>query len=319
MKRALCFSTWLAVLASCQISTEPSNGQQRCAPSGKSCTDGFTCRSDNFCWKDGTGPDVLDGGAGNAGGRNGGTAGTPDSGRGGDGVFGTDGGLVTGKDAENGDPVEPGTDASTHDGPTRGDGPTGDAPRAVPNDDVVQPDGILTNDGYYVTGNYSGYFFTSSDQETGGTSTIALANGSTGNFPLCVRGTIARVPNAMAYATYWGAVVGWNLNQGIVDGSLPNATTLSGTIRIRIDSRGSAPLTLRLAANAPNGTDSYCAALTVGANTISVVNLRSNCFDPMSGGVAYSNQLVNELAVQIVSSMDKATPFDFCITQLSIH
>jgi len=64
MVRGVVFGV-LATLWGCGGASGPQNGVQQCAPAGTTprCPGGYTCQSDNHCWKNGTGPGT-DGGTG---------------------------------------------------------------------------------------------------------------------------------------------------------------------------------------------------------------------------------------------------------------
>jgi hypothetical protein len=61
----------LSTLLGCSGASGPANGVQQCAPATSSprCPSGYSCQSDNKCWKDGTGPaDAAVGGRSSQGG-----------------------------------------------------------------------------------------------------------------------------------------------------------------------------------------------------------------------------------------------------------
>jgi hypothetical protein len=63
MRRVFVFSLLLAATG-CGSPGTPDNGKQACAPAGSArrCPDGLECRTDNHCWRPGTGPTGNDDG-----------------------------------------------------------------------------------------------------------------------------------------------------------------------------------------------------------------------------------------------------------------
>ena len=131
---------------------------------------------------------------------------------------------------------------------------------------------------------------------------------------VCICGTAAQVEDG-DYDKYWGAKVGWSVNQGLGD-SLAAPADFSTTrgIRFTIHSETSAALRLNVEEWELDGAKRlYCASISPGRNTILWADLVTDCgagggtpFDP-----AVSTPSVVSWQVPGVSS--GSTPFDFCI------
>jgi hypothetical protein len=63
-KGSLALIVFAATLVGCGGASPPVNGRQLCAPASaaRRCPDGFTCASDNHCWRPGTEPRAGDAG-----------------------------------------------------------------------------------------------------------------------------------------------------------------------------------------------------------------------------------------------------------------
>lgn len=182
------------------------------------------------------------------------------------------------------------------------------------------PAAVATPNGQLTIGSFSGYLWALSDL---GGSTITLNPNE-----FCVNGNAIQVPigsnGQPDWSGAWGALAGWNLNQPVLDGvvSDPLPADLSGkqSIGIQISGADGLDLRIQLHANDANGTPAYyCSGVP---QTGAVVNLSSMMTDCWSGmGVAFDPATIKpiDLSVQVVTSMSRAYPFNFCVTQLDIQ
>lgn len=183
--------------------------------------------------------------------------------------------------------------------------------------------GVMTTGGYYMSGGYKGYAYTAADSTAGGTgtSTIAPAEFTMVTPELCVAGTAAAVPDANSYSTYWGVLVGWNLDQAMGTATNPNPATntvmlpTSGTFTVEL-SGAKVPTVVRLKVSV--GTDDYCTELApAGANAVKVTDLKKSCWDTKAVAMPYAGQPVKDIAVQVPTTLGTAIPYDFCIKTLT--
>jgi len=64
------------------------------------------------------------------------------------------------------------------------------------------------------------------------------------------------------------------------------------------------------------GADDYCAPLTPGTNTIKASDLKKSCW--LTGGIAYAGEPVEAIVIQVTTNTTLTTPFDFCVTEMSV-
>ena len=185
--------------------------------------------------------------------------------------------------------------------------------------------GIAIPNQYYAQGNFEGSIWPVGDPDG---STLAIASNE-----LCATGNLIKVPNIEGgtdpdYGGAWGALIGWDLNQ-LVDldggtGGYQTPADLSAMHSITVGLSGATALTLRIQLNvdqADAGTAAYyCAALPSSGATISLSNLKTQCWDPAS--VGYFDKATmkpSSLAIQLVTDTASAHPFRFCVTALSLQ
>ncbi|MDX2021096.1 MAG: hypothetical protein SF187_12725 [Deltaproteobacteria bacterium] len=169
--------------------------------------------------------------------------------------------------------------------------------------------------GFHSSGTYKGYFWTSADSKAPGTGTSTITPADFSVTPkICASGTAAKVPSDTAYSTHWGTLVGWNLSQAEMPPNDPVKVALTGTISVGI-SGATVPSGLRIKV-AVGGVD-YCAPLTSGSNTVPVSSLKKECW--LTGGATYGGEPVDAVAIQVTTNTTSATPFDFCVTSMSIQ
>jgi hypothetical protein len=176
--------------------------------------------------------------------------------------------------------------------------------------------------GYHSNGTLKGYFWTAADSKAPGTGTSAIlpADFSTMS-KICVNGTAAKVPSDTAYSTHWGALVGWNINQadmGATAGAeAPVGTApFTGTLTLGI-SGAKVPEGLRVKVAVGSPAVDYCFDLKAGTNTIMPSDLKKECWIK-TGAMAYAGQPVAAIAVQVTTNTTSPTPFDFCVTEMSV-
>jgi len=161
----------------------------------------------------------------------------------------------------------------------------------------------------------------------------------------CIKGTAAKVDMASAacmnkmftppatdcYGEYWGAALGFNLNQAIdmttMEGGTPmafDASLIKGfyfVISDHDDHSGvvPGPSALRFKVNDSDGKE-YCntSALKVksGENTVLFSDLTTECWAPtdMSSKItADVEKKFIKIAWQVVTNSSAAVPFDFCV------
>ena len=181
------------------------------------------------------------------------------------------------------------------------------------------PGAVLVSDGYGSGAGFKGYWYTYKDD---GGSSIKPECGARsapcfmGAARICVSGEGSQVQMGM-FSTYWGAGVGWNLNQATSPPNPVLAIGLKGksTIAVTLDMKTTSPLRMKL--KVAGDTTDYCANLSPGLNTIPLSGITSECW--MSGGDPIAaDAMVEALQFQIPTTDGSSTPFDFCITSLSI-
>jgi hypothetical protein len=184
--------------------------------------------------------------------------------------------------------------------------------------------GLPTPGGQYTNGNYAGWVWAVSDAD--GSTVTRDSN------VLCVTGTAIQVPynsdtGQPDWGGAWGVVFGWNLNDALVpDGGAvaANPADLSAMRSITVAIAGAGGLNLRIGVSvkdADGGTSTgYCANLPANGSTTNLTTLTTNCwpggypqtpFDP-------ATMQPNIVSIQVVPDTDRAYPFNFCVTALSI-
>jgi hypothetical protein len=188
----------------------------------------------------------------------------------------------------------------------------------------------LQEHGYYqMSAAYGGYCWTAADGAgtPAGTSAILPSCDTTGTCfssaqGLCVWGAAARVRDSNSYAIDWGAVLGCNLNQGTGAASPVDGADLSTKTSLAVALSGTAiPSSLRvqLAVASADGETYYCAPLpsTTGGQ-VPLRSFRTECWT--TGGTAFDPATMHptSVALAIVTNTTSGTPFDFCVSGLSI-
>jgi len=199
---------------------------------------------------------------------------------------------------------------------------------------VPLTDGMPLDGNYLTIGNLKGVIWTTWDTKVAGTpgSTITQVDGKT-----CAYGVAAKVTctdatkTDCAYSTYWGVDLGWNLNQpkdadgGVSDTPLPADLSAFTSVSFDFDGASDPPLPLRIQLTVPDpagGTESYyCSRIATAAlpQTIALANLKTNCWPGGTPQVAFDPATMKptNLAIQVFTDVDKAYPFNFCLTKLT--
>lgn len=131
---------------------------------------------------------------------------------------------------------------------------------------------------------------------------------------LCVNGTGAQVLDMM-YSTYWGAGLGWNLNQA-VDGD-PAPISVADFDGVTFTMVAPVTVTTRFLVNV--GTQGYCTEITAGESTIEWTELNSTCWDGLGDFFDPATMLVDSVAWQVVTNPGAPAPFDFCVGGLEFN
>ena len=145
----------------------------------------------------------------------------------------------------------------------------------------------------------------------------------------CISGTAAMVPATCAPATdcfsvVWGAAIGFNLNQPMVEG--PGGVMVGGDA-IAFDATGlkgfgfsitgdAIPTTLRF--KVENAAGEFCTPLAkpivAGANTVLYSDLLTECW--IAGGTSPDGAGLIKIAWQVVTNNASEVPFDFCVSDV---
>jgi hypothetical protein len=208
-----------------------------------------------------------------------------------------------------------------------GSGPVGGDPTTPPVStvDLEGTEPLVSQTGWVNgTGNtleIQGAFYTFSDENDGGSSTIlpedyAMAAPN----EICASGEGALVPDMESFGSHWGAGIGFNLSQiPMDDTAYPYDAASHGVQGISFRITGTAvPVTLRFKA-VVEGQDgaNYCTAVVSGANNVRFAELYDECWLGSTGETPDLTQLT-ALQWQVVTNDVTATPFDFCIEDLFV-
>jgi hypothetical protein len=218
-----------------------------------------------------------------------------------------------------------------------GTGGTGGGSTPPPTTGTAIPTGMgnaITPAAGHVAGTSNGVgiqgdFFTFSDADgmPAGTTTImpkpnfAMSMGST----ICASGTASQVMNGTdgtpAYGQYYGGGIGLTLaDPGGGVGAQP--WTPGKVIGFSFNVTGSTiPTNFRFQARYYSGstvsTDPYCTSIKAGANTVMLSSLDLQCYNTPPGAALTSATMLQAIQWQVVTAPDAATPFNFCIENLT--
>jgi len=126
---------------------------------------------------------------------------------------------------------------------------------------------------------------------------------------VCVYGVAAEVRDGQ-FATYWGAKLGWSINQGQGDSdSIPGDFSATRGIRFTVHSETAAQLRF----NVEQETTQYCTAIRSGDNTVLWADLATDC--RTDGGTPFEPAVnpASHVSWQVPGVIGGATPFDFCV------
>ena len=172
--------------------------------------------------------------------------------------------------------------------------------------------------GYGKADAYQGFWYTYKDAggstitpECGGKASPCFSAAS----QICVMGSAAQVM-MMMYSTYWGAGVGWNLNQAAGGLAPAMGASLAGKTAVTIDLQMNTAAPLRLKFKVVGDLSDYCTNLAAGSNTVPFTMITKECWSP--GGVPLPTDApIEAMQLQIPSTDGAATPFDFCIKDIA--
>lgn len=172
-------------------------------------------------------------------------------------------------------------------------------------------EGIACPDSYCKIGTFGGYGFVYSDTKDGGASKITQKGTS-----LCGSGVAGAVVG-MAYAKYWGAGIGVNLNQAMMADAPVNAIQMTGSgVTVGISN----PPATEFRVVIDDGGTEYCAVLSGGSTTVKWTDFNATCWDKtLPGAKALAGPpLSKALKVQVITG-DADRPFDFCISNIAFN
>lgn len=163
-----------------------------------------------------------------------------------------------------------------------------------------------------------GSFYTISDADgtPPGVTQIALGDFTVSPTSTCVSGTASAVPDNTGYAQYWGGGLALNLSDP--GGGMPVGAWAPGSVTgFSFTVTGATiPPGLRFNAVDAAGT-TFCGDLAAGANTVSLTALNQTCYNETPGAALAASAPLESIQWQIVTVLTDATPFDFCIENLT--
>jgi hypothetical protein len=168
-----------------------------------------------------------------------------------------------------------------------------------------------------------GSFYTYGDFTTTPPGTTAVAFEDLAGSPtsICISGVASQVltpAGAMepAYAQYWGGGVALNLSDpggGMAAGAWNRGTVTGFSFTV---SGPMIPAALRFQASAGEAGPTYCGTIAAGPNSVQLGTLVTECYQ--AGGTPLpATAGIQSLQWQVVTVVDAATPFDFCIDNLT--
>jgi len=179
-----------------------------------------------------------------------------------------------------------------------------------------------------------GSFFTLSDAKRTdgmppGSTTVMPADFSmaTGPTSICISGTASQVmTNATTtmpdYNRYWGGGIGFNLaDLGGMGGVQPWSRGRVVGFSFTITGTGIPPAgQFRFGVNYFDGATinpNYCVNITTGANTIRLNQIVDQCYNATPGAPLAATAQIESLKWQVSTVTTAATPFNFCVTNLT--
>ena len=137
----------------------------------------------------------------------------------------------------------------------------------------------------------------------------ALADGG----PLCASGSVAATPDYSGFAS-----IRFKVNQSRAAGSPAMTLLPSGTgVSYSITNTGGSPLRLSIedATGLPSGR--WCANVTGSSGTVAWEQFNTTCWT--SGGTAYSDEALEQIAVYVSGNNLAPVIFDFCINSIGTY
>jgi len=182
-----------------------------------------------------------------------------------------------------------------------------------------------------------GAFFTYADDTT----KMSVTDDTMSSAKICIKGTAAKVmmlctivaPAVDCYGTYWGAAIGFNLNQpNVPDPSDPTGMKMMGGMPMPYDASAikgfsfdvdgaTIPLPTQFRFNIEDATTQYCTpgakGVKPGTNTYMFTDVVSKCYATPPGPDASTIQKgVVKISWQVVTNTSSTVPFDFCISNV---
>jgi hypothetical protein len=227
-------------------------------------------------------------------------------------------------------PTIVGTGGGTSSGGSGAGGGSGDLPPGVP---LTPINGWV--DGMSNSLMIQGAFFSYSDTVSG----MGLVSDVMTTSSACMKGIAAKVimpctivpPATDCYGTYWGAAIGFNLNQPndpvTMMGGTPvpfDASAITGfafDIGPGTDGVMTVPLPSQFRFNIEDATTQYCTAsakgVAPGPNIKHFTDVESMCYAMTPGPMATTIQKgVVKISWQVVTNTGSTVPFDFCISNV---
>jgi hypothetical protein len=144
-----------------------------------------------------------------------------------------------------------------------------------------------------------------------------------GTGPLCTSGIGAAVPTTLDYGTYFGSVLGLNLNQVVEIGAvaMPYPASSHGVTGFSLMlTNNESGTVVRLTAVRPSDPDNiYCVNLSSGKNYVHYSNFTLSCWlgagQPAMSAAQFD--AVTSLQWQVPTVLTYTTPFDFCVDSIT--
>lgn len=189
-----------------------------------------------------------------------------------------------------------------------GDGTGSEAPTDPGSPGATPP--TISAGGYYTSGAWKGYAWVLTNAASATPTDFSAAGDGE---RLCIAGSVEPRED------YSGiAMLGVNLNQDEGDETVAGTVTPTAEgLTVRVENRGGSPLRVQI--QGPNGaedeTDRWCATIGGSGGTIPYHRFNTRCWD--GSGDAYAGQPLTSAAILVPGDAALATPFDFCLDEIS--